>query len=56
MTTFLYKGGKMEQYDVDKHILDMIYDEKIREDYADLVIKDLIEEIEDMEGEEKCQE
>ena len=39
----------MEQYDVDKHILDMIYNEEIREDYADLVIEDLIEEIEDME-------
>lgn len=42
----------MEQYDVDKYILDMIYDEEIREDYVDLVIEDLIEEIEDLESED----
>jgi len=36
---------------IDKYILDKIYDEEIREDYADLIIEDLIEEIEDMEDE-----
>ena len=49
--TLVYRGVcTMEQYDVDRHILDMIYDDEIREDYADLVIEDLLEQIEDMEA------
>lgn len=35
----------MDQFEIDRHILDKIYDEEIREDYTDLVIEDLIEEI-----------
>lgn len=42
----------MDQLEIDKHIIDMIYSEEIREDYADLIIEDLMEEIEDMEDEE----
>lgn len=42
----------MEQYDIDKHILDLIYDEEIREDYADLILDEIMEEIENMEEEE----
>ena len=37
---------------IDKHILDMIYNDDAREEYADLIIEDLMEQIEDMEVEE----
>lgn len=42
----------MDIYDIDRHILDSIYNEDIREEYADMVIEDLMEQIEDMEVEE----
>lgn len=37
---------------IDKYILDNIYNEEIREDYMDMVIEDLIEEIEEVECKE----
>lgn len=52
-TILAYKGDyKMDIYDADRHILDLIYDEDIREDYADIIIEDIMEEIEEMEDKE----